>query len=68
MLTLTQNEEFKEKMQSEIVPTLLEQGAVRPNPHRVVEGKDLLERVENGLKLLRNKEVSGEKLVLRVSE
>ncbi|EGY23355.1 hypothetical protein VD0002_g3034 [Verticillium dahliae] len=63
-----ENEEFKEKMQSEIVPTLLEQGAVRPNPHRVVEGKDLLERVENGLKLLRNKEVSGEKLVLRVSE
>ncbi|KAM0327519.1 hypothetical protein ACHAQA_005809 [Verticillium albo-atrum] len=63
-----QDEEFKDKMQSEIVPTLLEQGVVRPNPHRVVEGKDLLERVNNGLRLLRNKEVSGEKLVLRVSE
>ncbi|TDZ36788.1 Deshydrogenase mlcG [Colletotrichum spinosum] len=62
------NQLFKDKMQTEIIPTLLEQGIVRPNPHRIVEGATLLERAQDAIVLLRNKAVSGERLVWRVSE
>ncbi|PQE15364.1 Zinc-binding dehydrogenase protein [Rutstroemia sp. NJR-2017a BVV2] len=63
-----QNEFFKNKLQSEIMPTLLADGAVRPNNYRVIEGKTLLERAQRALDTLRRKEVSGERLVWRVSE
>ncbi|KAM3085146.1 hypothetical protein ACMFMG_003575 [Clarireedia jacksonii] len=63
-----QNEFFKNKLQSEIMPTLLANGAVRPNKYRVIEGKTLLERAQRALDALRRKEVSGERLVWRVSE
>ncbi|AEO65376.1 74356576-25a1-48f3-b82a-830294899844 [Thermothielavioides terrestris] len=62
------NEFFKEHLQAEIVPTLLEQGVVQPNKQRFVEGKTLLERAQNALNLLRSQAVSGEKLVWRVAE
>ncbi|KAK1995413.1 zinc-binding dehydrogenase [Colletotrichum falcatum] len=62
------NKFFKDKMQSEIIPALLEQKVVRPNPHRVVEGASLLERAQDAIVLLRNKAVSGQRLVWRVSE
>ncbi|KAG0335807.1 hypothetical protein BG000_007206 [Podila horticola] len=63
-----QNEFFKERLQPEILPALLAQGIVEPNKQRVVEGATLVERAQNALSLLRNKAVSGEKLVYRVSE
>ncbi|PQE28992.1 Zinc-binding dehydrogenase protein [Rutstroemia sp. NJR-2017a BBW] len=63
-----QNEFFKNKLQSEIMPNLLADGAVRPNNYRVIEGKTLLERAQSALDTLRRKEVSGERLVWRVSE
>ncbi|KAF8981042.1 hypothetical protein BGZ52_003343 [Haplosporangium bisporale] len=63
-----QNEFFKERLQPEILPTLLAQGIVKPNNQRVVEGATLVERAQNALNLLRSKAVSGEKLVYRVSE
>lgn len=55
-------------MQCEIIPSLLEQKVVRPNPQRIVEGDTLLERAQDAIVLLRNKAVSGERLVWRVSE
>ncbi|KAK1724449.1 zinc-binding dehydrogenase [Colletotrichum acutatum] len=62
------NKLFKDKMQCEIIPSLLEQKVVRPNPQRIVEGDTLLERAQDAIVLLRNKAVSGERLVWRVSE
>lgn len=62
------NEDFKTRLQSEIVPTLLEKGIIQPNKIRIVEGKTLLERAENALSLLRDQAPSGEKLVWRVAD
>lgn len=62
------NEFFKEKLQPEIMPTLLEQGIVKPNRYRLVEGKTLLKRAQGAIDALRRKEVSGERLVWRVAE
>ncbi|KAI7816637.1 chaperonin 10-like protein [Gamsiella multidivaricata] len=63
-----QNDFFKEKLQPEILPSLLAQGIIKPNNQRVVEGATLVERAQNALTLLRSKAVSGEKLVYKVSE
>lgn len=63
-----QDPEFREKMQPEMVPQLLAQGVVQPNRQRVVEGATMLERAQKALDLLRDKAVSGERLVWRVSE
>ncbi|KAF4978030.1 hypothetical protein FZEAL_5537 [Fusarium zealandicum] len=62
------NELFKEKMQPEIVPALLAKGIVSPNRHRVVEGANVVERAQRALDLLRSKDVSGEKLVWKISD
>ncbi|GAB1311329.1 Enoyl reductase (ER) domain-containing protein [Madurella fahalii] len=62
------NEFLKDHLQPEIIPALLEQGVVKPNPQRVIEGKTLLERAENALSVLRNQAQSGEKLVWRVAD
>ncbi|KAG9235810.1 chaperonin 10-like protein [Amylocarpus encephaloides] len=59
---------FKEKLQSEIMPKMLEQGIVKPNPYRLIEGETLLERAQKAMDVLRRKEVSGERLVWRVSD
>ncbi|KAM6531209.1 hypothetical protein FSOLCH5_000691 [Fusarium solani] len=61
------NEFFKEKMQPEIIPALLKNGAVSPNRYRVVEGATAVERAQKAVDILRNKEVSGEKLVWRIA-
>ncbi|TVY36120.1 Protein TOXD [Lachnellula subtilissima] len=37
---------LEEKLQSEIMPTLLEQGIVKPNKYRIIEGKTLVERAQ----------------------
>ncbi|OLN81125.1 hypothetical protein CCHL11_09681 [Colletotrichum chlorophyti] len=62
------NEFYKEKLQREIVPALLEQGIVRPNKQRIVEGSTMLERAQKAIELLRRREPSGERLVWRVSD
>lgn len=62
------NEFFKYHLQPDIMPELLEKGVIKPNKQRVVEGKTLLERAEKALDLLRQRDVSGEKLVWRVAE
>ncbi|KAF4446624.1 hypothetical protein F53441_9755 [Fusarium austroafricanum] len=62
------NELLKEKAQPEMVPTLLKDGAVAPNRYRVVEGSSAVERAQKALDILRNKGVSGERLVWRITE
>ncbi|EPE06758.1 zinc-binding dehydrogenase [Ophiostoma piceae UAMH 11346] len=59
---------FKETLQSTIVPTLLAAGVVKPNKQKIVEGATLLERAQNALDQLRQKDPSGERLVWRVAE
>lgn len=68
MLTKGQNEFFKDKLQPEIVPALLREGVVVPNRYRVIEGRDVVERAQRALGVLRRREVSGERLVWRVAE
>ncbi|KAJ4311338.1 hypothetical protein N0V84_010503 [Fusarium piperis] len=62
------NEFFKEKMQPEIVPALLRDGVVSPNRYRVVEGATAVERAQKAVDILRNRDVSGERLVWRIAD
>ncbi|WYZ42818.1 hypothetical protein EsH8_VI_000517 [Colletotrichum jinshuiense] len=62
------NEFFKEKLQREIVPALLEQGIIKPNKQKIVEGATMLERAQKAIELLRKRDPSGERLVWRVSD
>jgi len=47
---------------------MLRDKAIEPNAQRIVEGKSMLERAQNALDTLRRQEVSGERLVWKVSE
>lgn len=67
-LTFQQNAFFKDYFHRDIMSMLLEQGAVQPNPQKVIEGKTLLERAHKALNLLRSRAPSGEKLVWRVAD
>lgn len=64
----TGNEFFKYHLQTVIMPEMFSRGLIQPNKQRLVEGKTLLERAEKALALLRDRQVSGEKLVWRVAE
>lgn len=61
-----ENKLFAEKLQNEIMPAALEEGWIKPNKVRIVEGDTLLERAQKAMDLLRARAVSGEKLVWRV--
>ncbi|EXJ92113.1 hypothetical protein A1O3_00663 [Capronia epimyces CBS 606.96] len=63
-----ENKFLADRLQSEIMPTLLANRVVEPNDQVIVEGRTLLERAEKALSMLRRKEVSGARLVWRVSE
>ncbi|QPC75667.1 hypothetical protein HYE68_006419 [Fusarium pseudograminearum] len=62
------NEFFKQNLQPEIVPRLLTDGVITPNRCRIVEGSSAVERAQKAVDILRNKEVSGERLVWRIAE
>ncbi|KAK7690825.1 hypothetical protein QCA50_005926 [Cerrena zonata] len=62
------NEKFKEEIQPKILPKLLAAGLIKPNRVREITGNSLAERVNTALSLLRKGEVSGERLVVKVSE
>ncbi|KAL1798549.1 hypothetical protein ACET3X_002586 [Alternaria dauci] len=62
------NEYFKKHLQPDIMPAMLESGAVTPQKQRMVEGATLLERAEKAMDMLRRKEASMERLVWRISE
>ncbi|KAK5050005.1 hypothetical protein LTR84_004124 [Exophiala bonariae] len=61
------NQFLADKLQPEIMPSLLEKGVIKPNDQLIVEGDTLLERAEKALSKLRNKEVSGARLVWRIA-
>lgn len=63
-----ENDFFKEHLQPTIMPQMLAMGIVRPNRQKIVEGKTLLDRAQKALDMLRRKEVSGERLVWRITE
>ena len=63
-----QNEKFKEVLQPKILPELLAAGLIKPNRVREVAGTSLVERVTTALDLLRKGKVSGERLVVKVSQ
>jgi hypothetical protein len=63
-----QNDFLREKLQPEIMPEVMKKGIIEPNDQVIVEGKTLLERAEKALSMLRNKEVSGGRLVWRIAE
>jgi hypothetical protein len=64
---ISQNELFREKLQTEIMPALLAQGVVKPNRYQIIEGKTILERATKALNAMREG-VSGKKLIWRVSD
>ncbi|KIW68741.1 hypothetical protein PV04_04665 [Phialophora macrospora] len=59
---------LKDKLQSEIMPSLLETGIIEPNDQLIVEGGTMLERAEKALTLLRDKKVSAKRVVWRVAD
>jgi hypothetical protein len=50
------------------MPALIASGDIQSNRYRIVEGKDMLERAQKAIDLLRSKEVSGERLVKRLCD
>lgn len=63
-----QNAFHAENLQPVIMPTLLAQGVISPVPQRIIEAPTLAERANKALDALRRREVSGERLVWRISE
>ena len=56
----------KETFMPKVLPQLLESGIIRPNPIRLLTHGTLVERALEGLDLLRNNRVSGEKVVIEL--
>ncbi|KAJ7597778.1 hypothetical protein C8J56DRAFT_1012018 [Mycena floridula] len=56
----------KENLMPKLLPQLLESGIIKPNRVRLLAEGSFKERVEKGLNLFRNHEVSGEKVVVKV--
>jgi len=61
-----QDEEMKRSIMPKILPQLLASGVIQPNRVRLMNQGSFKERVEQGLELLRNNKVSGEKVVVEV--
>jgi hypothetical protein len=57
---------LRENLLPKILPELLEKGLLEANRTRLINTGTLKERVEQGLDLLRNNKVSGEKIVVEV--
>ncbi|KAI5115942.1 hypothetical protein M0805_004939 [Coniferiporia weirii] len=56
----------RDNFMPKILPQLLESGLLRPNPVRLMKDGTLKERVEEGLDLLRNNKISGEKVIVEM--
>ncbi|KAG8627650.1 hypothetical protein KVT40_005133 [Elsinoe batatas] len=63
-----ENKFHAEHLQRTVMPELIAKGVITPNRVRLIEGKDMLERAEKVLSLLRNRAVSGEKLVFKLDD
>lgn len=49
-----------------VLPELLEAGLIKPSRVRLFDKGPVLDRVKEGLDLLRNNKVSGEKVVVKI--
>lgn len=65
---MAQNSYFKTHLQPIIMLSLLGLSVVKPNRHRIIEGRTLLERAQKTLDMLRRKEVSAERLVWSIPD
>lgn len=57
---------LRDNLAPKIIPSLLETGIIKPNKLRLIAHGSFKERVVEGLDLLRNNKVSGEKVVVKV--
>lgn len=62
------NKFLAENLEAEIMPWALGQKIVEPNDQVIVEGATLLERAQKAIDMLRDKAVSGGRLVWRIAE
>ena len=62
------NKVLADTLQTEIMPWALETGVIEPNEQIVVEGHTMLERAQSAMDMLRDKKVSGGRLVWRIAE
>ena len=62
------NKVLAEILQPEIMPWALETGVIEPNYQIIVEGDTMLERAQRAMDMLRDKKVSGGRLVWRIAE
>ncbi|KAF7310034.1 PKS-ER domain-containing protein [Mycena indigotica] len=64
---LLQNEYLKNNLMLKILPSLLSSGIITPTRVHLLDQGTLLDRVNAGLDLMRNNNVNGEKLVVKVA-
>ena len=57
---------MRDNVMPKIFPSLLDKGVLEPNRVRLLKNGTLKERVEEGLDLLRNNKISGEKVVVEI--
>ncbi|CAA7268084.1 unnamed protein product [Cyclocybe aegerita] len=60
------DEYLKQNLMPKILPRLLDSGYIKPTQVRLLEKGSFKERVGTGLDLLRNNQISGEKVVVKV--
>ncbi|TFK68246.1 GroES-like protein [Pluteus cervinus] len=65
-LLYQQDPYLRDNLMPTIIPKLLEDNIIRPTRVRLLDQGSLLERVTTGLNLLRNGQVSGEKVVVKI--
>ncbi|KAJ7283230.1 chaperonin 10-like protein [Mycena rebaudengoi] len=63
-----ENQYLKDNLMSKILPQLLANGIIKPNKVRLLDQGTFKERVAVGLDLLRNNTISGEKIIVKVSD
>jgi len=61
-----QDKRLERDLMPKIVPQLLEDGLIKPNKIRLLDQGTFEERVGLGLELLRNNQIRGEKVVVKV--
>ncbi|KAG6808140.1 hypothetical protein H0H93_000535, partial [Arthromyces matolae] len=65
--TFLQDTYLRDNLAPKIIPDLLKSGVVLPNRFRLLDQGTLKDRIVEGLDLLRNNKISGEKVVVKVS-
>lgn len=59
---------MKEKLLPVILPELLEKGLIEAPRYRIMDQGSLQQRAEQALELLRTNQLSGEKVIVKVSD